>query len=315
MNIPDYQTIMLPLLTYASDGNEHASREPVDALAKHFNLSELELNELLSNGKPVFVDRVSWALTYLRQARLVESTRRGFFRITQRGITVCEQQPPRIDNHFLAQYAEFRDFLQRKGKSARDIHEQAERNGSLARPAVDLALEQHETPNELLDGAFQAIRQNLAAELLERVKECSPTFFEQLVVELLVKMGYGGSRKDAGEAVGRSGDEGIDGIIKEDRLGLDIIYIQAKRWGNTVGRPDIHQFAGALAGKRARKGIFITTSTFSREAREYVAGVDTKIALIDGKELAELMLDHDIGVTPVTTYLVKRVDSDYFSEE
>jgi restriction system protein len=178
-----------------------------------------------------------------------------------------------------------------------------EQNGSIDVPGVvEDAVQQRRTPSELLEDAFQSIRQDLAEELLARLKVCSPGFFERLVVELLVKMGYGGSRKDAGEAVGHTGDEGIDGIIKEDRLGLDTIYIQAKRWERTVGRPDIHQFAGALTGQHARKGIFITTSSFSREARDFVTGVDTKIVLIDGKQLANLMIDHDVGVATTTTY-------------
>ncbi|MGO8950098.1 MAG: restriction endonuclease [Ktedonobacterales bacterium] len=313
MAIPDYQTIMLPLLEYASDGQEHASRDPVGPIAAHFNLSEADQQELVPSGKPMFADRVGWALSYLRLSGVLQSTRRGYFRITDRGISILAAHPARLDNRLLAQYPEFREFLARNRKPSLGSPTDTERNG-VSTELVEEAVQQRQTPSELLDDAFQTIQRDLAQELLERIKACTPSFFERLVVELLVKMGYGGSLKDAGEAVGRSGDGGIDGIIKEDRLGLDIIYIQAKRWECTVGRPDIHQFAGALSGHHARKGIFITTSSFSREAQDFVTGVDTKIVLMDGKQLAEHMIDHGVGVTTTTTYQVKRVDSDYFAE-
>lgn len=317
MAIPDYQTIMLPLLQFAADGKEHASRDPVEPLMAHFGLSAAEQRELLpSGGKPVFADRVGWALSYLRLAGLLQSTRRGFFRISERGMSILAEHPTRVDNRLLARYDEFREFLARNKRTIPGTPQELERNAStVATALVEEAAQQRQTPSELLEETFQAIRQDLAQDLLERITACSPAFFERLVVELLVKMGYGGSRKDAGEAVGRSGDEGIDGIIKEDRLGLDIIYIQAKRWERTVGRPDVHQFAGALTGQHARKGIFITTSSFSKDAQQFVAGVDTKIVLIDGKQLAELMIDHDVGVATSTTYRVKHVDSDYFTDE
>lgn len=315
MTIPDYQTIMLPLLRYASDGDEHASRDPIAPLAVHFGLSEAELLELLPSGNPVFMNRVGWALSYMRIGGLVQNTRRGIFRITERGMSVLSTNPARVDNRLLAQFPEFQDFLARHRRSAPRAPVETGLNGSGgSNVLVEEAIQQRQTPNELLEDAFQTIRQDLARELLERIKACSPTFFERLVVELLVEMGYGGSRKDAGDAVGRSGDEGIDGIIKEDRLGLDIIYIQAKRWDHTVGRPDVHQFAGALTGQHARKGIFITTSSFSKDAQQFVAGVDTKIVLIDGKQLAELMIDHSVGVATTTTYEVKHLDSDYFAD-
>ena len=162
---------------------------------------------------------------------------------------------------------------------------------------------------------YEQLEKALSSDLLDQVRAASPAFFERLVIEVLVKMGYGGSLADAGKAVGKSGDEGIDGIIKEDRLGLDVIYLQAKRWQNTVGRPDIQQFAGALQGQRARKGVFITTSSFSAEARQYAANIETRIVLVDGSELARLMIAHGVGVTPVAVYELKRVDSDYFTEE
>lgn len=322
MAVPDYQTIMLPLLQYASDGEEHTSRDPVDSLMVYFNLTEAEQQEILPSGRTVFADRTGWALTYLRQAGLLQRTRRGYFRITERGTSLLATYPNRIDNRLLAQYAEFRAFLARNRKATPQAPAEAASNGNSGATAngvsialVEDAVQQRQTPSELLEDAYQTIRQDLAQELLERIKACSPSFFERLVVELLVKMGYGGSRKDAGEAVGHSGDEGIDGIIKEDRLGLDVIYIQAKRWERTIGRPEVHQFAGALTGQHARKGIFITTSSFSKDAQQFVMGVDTKIVLIDGKHLAEMMIDHDVGVATTITYQVKRVDSDYFTEE
>lgn len=171
------------------------------------------------------------------------------------------------------------------------------------------------TPAEEIETAYQRVRESLATELLQTVKGCSPTFFERLVVDLLTRMGYGGSRKDAAERIGQTGDGGIDGVIKEDRLGLDIVYIQAKRWNSPVSRPEIQKFAGALAAEHARKGVFITTSDFTRDALEYVKRIDSKIVLIDGNQLAQLMIDHGVGVATVTTYELKRVDSDYFTEE
>lgn len=315
MSIPDYQTIMLPLLKYAEDGKEHTSRDPVASLTTHFGLSDAEQQDLLPSGGTVFADRVSWALSYLCMAGLLQRTRRGYFSITPRGMDVLASHPTRVDNRFLAQYPEFREALARIRRSTSPRPARSGPNGNAtAAEAVEEAMQQRQTPSEQLEDAYETIRQNLAEELLQRIKACSSGFFERLVVDLLVKMGYGGSRKDAGEAVGRSGDEGIDGIIREDRLGLDVIYIQAKRWERTVGRPEVHQFVGALSGQHARKGIFITTSSFSREARDFVAGVETKIVLIDGRQLAELMIDYDVGITTTTTYQVKHIDSDYFAD-
>jgi restriction system protein len=304
--IPDYQTVMLPLLSYTSDQQEHSTREAIDSLATQFRLSDAEREELLPSGQQsVFDNRVNWAASYLRHAGLLERTRRGCFRITDRGDQLLRQNPQRIDVKLLAQYPEFNEFKAGSRKERTNGHQPVE----IVEPTT-----QQQTPEEMLEFGYQRIRQELAQELLSRIKTCSPSFFERLVVELLVKMGYGGSRKDAGEAVGRSGDEGIDGIIKEDRLGLDTIYIQAKRWQGTVGRPEIHRFAGALLGQRARKGIFISTSEFSRDARDYAGNIDSKIVLIDGEQLAQLMIDHDVGVARASLYEIKRIDSDYFSE-
>ena len=305
MPIPDYQHCMLPLLRYASDGQEHQLKDAALKLAEEFGLSQEEVSEFLPSGQqPVFINRIGWARTYLKKAGLLLNPRRSYFQITSRGRTVLKENPPEINVKYLERFPEFQEF-----KSARKEDSSAE---SIVQPEVDAGPAQ--TPHEALETAYERLRSELAVEILQTLKSSDPAFFENIVVELLVKMGYGGSRKDAGKAIGRSGDEGIDGIIKEDHLGLDSIYIQAKRWEPTVGRPEIQKFAGALQGQRARKGIFITTSEFSKDASEYVSRIDSKIVLIDGKSLARLMIDFGVGVTTVAAYEVKKLDSDYFSE-
>lgn len=305
MAIPDFQTLMLPLLEFASDGAEHMPRDAVKSLIDKFRLTPEEQAQMLPSGRvTVMQNRVAWANTHLKKAGLLEAVKRGVFRITARGNQVLAQQPARIDMKFLEQFPEFIAFRDASASSSAD--EEQERNNR-----VD-AIEQ--TPEETLELAHQALRQSLSQDLLKNVLDCSPEFFEHLVVELLVKMGYGGSRRDAGERIGRSGDGGIDGIIKEDRLGLDVIYLQAKRWQGSVGRPEIQKFVGALQGQRARKGVFITTSTFTADALDYASRIDTKVVLIDGNQLANLMMDFDVGVAAVATYTVKRIDSDYFEE-
>jgi restriction system protein len=299
MTIPDYQSIMLPLLKLAGDRQEHSLREVIEALADEFYLTDEERKELLPSGRQAtFDNRVGWARTYLKKAGLLESIKRGYFQITERGLDVLKQNPPEIDNAFLRQFPEFIEFQTPRDKKR-----------------IEQDVSDTQTPEEEIEAAYQGVRQELVTELLQTIGSCSPAFFERLVIDLLVKMGYGGTRKDAGQAVGRSGDGGIDGIIKEDRLGLDIVYIQAKRWDNPVGRPEIQKFAGALQGQRARKGIFITTSAFTQSAQDYVSRIDSKIVLIDGNTLAQLMIDYNIGVAPVTSYELKRVDTDYFAEE
>jgi restriction system protein len=302
MIIPDYQTIMLPLLNYAKDGKPHSLHNAVDDLATIFKLSESEKRELLPSGKqPIFENRVGWARTYLKKARLLDSTQRGYFCITERGKIALNQNLSKIDGHFLDQFEEFREFKQMK----REKPSQATLNQTPA----------EQTPLELLDNAYQKISDSISYDLLQTVKSCSPSFFEKLVIDLLLNMGYGGSRAEAGQTIGSTGDEGIDGIIKEDRLGLDIIYIQAKRWEGVVGRPEIQKFAGALQGQRAHKGIFITTSYFSKEANEFAEDIDRKIILIDGRRLTELMIEYNVGVSPMDIYELKRIDNDCFSEE
>lgn len=304
MAIPDYQSIMLPLLTLARDGREYSLRQAVDSLVEEFRLTDDERKILLPSGRQaVFHNRVSWARTYLTKAGLLQATRRGHFEIAQRGLDVLDDGPSSIDLKFLLQFDAFRQF-----RALRHTRSDDGKTGSIAVPDV------WTTPEEALESAYVRLRESLAADLLQQMKTASPNLFEKLVVELLVKMGYGGSRQDAGHAIGKSGDEGIDGIINEDRLGLDTIYVQAKRWDATVGRPEVQKFAGALQGQRAKKGVMLTTSSFSSEAREYVSRIDNKIVLIDGNRLAELMIDNDLGVSPVATYQMKRIDTDYFTE-
>ncbi len=302
--IPDYQSIMLPLLEFISDGKEYKMRNVTDELALKFAVSEDEQKELLPSGvAPVFYNRTAWAKTYLKKAGLIESPKQGIVIISKRGLDVLKQKPNLINVKFLKQFSEFVDFQTSKREDSIENETSEEQS--------------KQTPEELLEIAYQKIRKSLASELLNNVVDLSPSFFEKLVVELLVKMGYGGSIKDAGKAMGKSGDEGIDGTIKEDKLGLDIIYIQAKRWkpGNVVGRPELQKFVGALAGQGAKKGIFITTSNFTKEAIEYTPRNETKIVLIDGHQLAQLMIDYNLGCTPHQTYEVKKIDSDYFWEE
>jgi restriction system protein len=311
MAIPDYETLMLPVLKFAGDGEEHAAKELVASVSTQFHLSpEDQAVRLPSGQQTIIANRCGWATTYLKKAGLLVATRRGFFKITPDGQSVLKENPKAIDNAFLRKRSkQFVEFYETRYLKAGDEPKEA----TLAEQGF---MDLKQTPEELLDRSYQALRNELASQILQRVQAGSAERFESVVVELLVKMGYGGSRSDAGEAVGRSGDGGIDGIIKEDRLGLDAIYIQAKRWDSqSVSRPEIQKFVGALQGVRAKKGVFITTSRFTEEAKKYAANVDTKIVLIDGPTLARYMIDFDLGVSPVTNYPIKRLDSDYFEEE
>jgi len=303
MTIPDYEAIMLPLLQLLGDQQERSKPEAVKRLSETFSLTEAEREQLLPSGRQrLFDNRVGWARTYLAKAGLVESARRGHWRITQRGKDVLGENPPKLDAKYLERFPEFVAF-KTVGRERPEV------------PAEEDLFSSKRTPRELIEDGHDRLRNELVEELLSRIMKCSPEFFETMVVELLVKMGYGGSQADAGRAIGRSGDEGIDGIIKEDRLGLDAIYIQAKRWENPVGRPEIHRFVGALQGQRATKGIFITTSRFSDDAKQYASSIATKVVLVDGEELARLMIDNDVGVSIEATYEIKRIDNDYFAEE
>lgn len=303
MAVPDYQSLMLPLLKITSDGKEHSFGEVVDALALQFRLTDDDRKEMLPSGtQSRFENRVRWAQTYMKKAGLLENPRRGKFLITDRGMKVIKDNHAGINAKFLRQFPEFLEFQKVSRQDAGQ--EQEEKDEAVV-----------QTPEELLESSYQSLRRDLGQELLSRVKGCSPRFFEKLVVDLLVAMGYGGSRIDAGQAVGRSGDGGVDGIIKEDKLGLDAVYLQAKRWEGTVGRPTVQEFAGSLDGYRARKGVLITTSGFSKEAKDYVDKIEKKIVLIDGEQLVQLMIDHGVGVGEAATYTVKKVDLDYFGDE
>jgi len=302
MAVPDFQSFFKPLLEIAADVKEHSMKEARELIAKNMNLSEADLKELLPSGTQTKYDnRIAWAKSYFVQAKVLEAPRRAYFRITDRGLELLKKGYNRIDIKILNQYPEFVEFHTMKAASSTDNGQQ---------DTLHL-----ETPEETLQKAYQNIRSDLAAEILEKIKSNSPLFFERLVVDIMISLGYGGSRADAGKSIGQSGDEGIDGIIKEDRLGLDVIYLQAKRWDGTVGRPEVQKFVGALHGKRAKKGVFITTGRFSDEALRYVESIDPKVILIDGRTLTELIIDHGLGTSTTAKYEIKRIDTDYFTEE
>jgi restriction system protein len=302
MAIPSYQTLMLPLLKLANSKTDLSRTETIEALAPEFGLSDQDRKELLPSGlEPRFDNRVGWATTYLKKAGLLEGAGRARSRITKRGVELLKEGPPQITAKFLERYPEYLAF-----KGITHPPEGGDEGSGEAKST--------QTPEEALETSYQTLRLQLAQEILQAVSKCPPKFFETLVVDLLLAMGYGGTRKDAGQAVGQSGDDGVDGIINEDKLGLDIVYIQAKRWTGNVGRPHVQTFVGSLEGQKARKGVFITTSKFSSEAREYVKRTEKRIVLIDGEQLAQLMIEHGVGVTDVASYVVKKIDSDYFNE-
>ena len=304
MAIPTYEECMLPLMKIAEDGKEHLFREATDALINQFNLTEKEKQELLPSGSAFVINnRIGWARTYLTKAGLLLTTKRGYFRISEEGKKLLQKEPAFINTKMLKEYDAFNEFQTTK-ETDNSENNKTEHN-----------IQQSITPHELLESGYLSIKNELADEFLSTIKNISPSKFEKLVIDLLVKMGYGGSIKEAATVVGKSGDEGIDGIIKEDKLGLDVIYIQAKKWDSgTIGRPEIQKFAGALLGKKAKKGIFITTSTFTNEAKKYVTDIDAKIILLDGKQLTELMIENNLGVSTQDVYTIKRIDSDYFEE-
>lgn len=305
MAVPDFQSLMLPMLELAADGKEHSMQVIRDALSNKLNLSPEDLEERLPSGRQTtFANRLAWAKVYLTQAGLLESPKRGHFFISERGKEVLAQTPSRIDIKYLERFPEFQEFRKvgNKGQKEKQAHPSSSESEST-------------TPEETLELAYQQLRDEVANELLQMIKSNSPVFFEKLVINLLVRMGYGGSVKEAGSATSKTGDEGIDGMIKQDRLGLDAIYLQAKRWEAPVGRPEIQKFVGALHGQRAKKGVFITTSRFSNEALEYAQQIDPKVVLIDGLDLVQLMIDYGVGVSTAVVYEVKRVDTDFFIEE
>lgn len=298
MTIPSYEEMMLPLLTFAGDKKEHSIEDSLEYIKRKFHISIEDSDILLRSGKQSIIsNRVGWARTYLKKAGLLDSQQRARFNITELGLNVLRDNPPEITDKFLMQFPDFQEFQKRHKAEKPTPHGTGPIN---------------KTPLEILEDSYSTLRSNLADDLLSSIAKCSPPFFENLVVELLVGMGYGGSIIDAGKTVGRSGDGGIDGIIKEDKLGLDVIYIQAKRWENPVGSKEIRNFVGALAGQKANKGVFITTSSFTKDANSFVQAIQHKVILIDGQRLAQLMIDYDIGVSLEKNYQVKRVDHDFF---
>ncbi len=303
MAIPDFQSMMLPLLRISADGIVRSNREIYDMLAETMNVTEEQKAETLPSGlASAFENRAGWSLVYLTKAGLLERRGRGQYSITQIGLDTLKKSPDRIDMRYLKQYEGYQKW---RSEFASD-------DASTADEAIEIV--STGTPQERIDHGYTQFRAALADEVLSKVKSCSPRFFERLVVELLVKMGYGGSVEEAARIVGKSGDGGIDGIINEDKLGLDVVYVQAKRWEANVGRPVVQAFAGSLEGVRARKGVLITTSAFTQDAEDYIQRIEKRIILINGSRLAQLMIDHDIGVSTVTTYSIKRIDSDYFEE-
>ncbi len=302
--IPDFQSLMLPLLKLISDGKEYKMRSLEEILADQFSLTKEELVELLPSGTDyIFKNRIGWAKTYMKKAGLIDSYKRGCITISKKGKEIIDSNPTIINVKFLKQFPEFLAFQIPQKKEAVEIEQEIGEETK------------QQNPEELIELGYIKIRQSLEQDLLSKLKTVDPYFFERIVVELLVKMGYGGSIQDAGRAIGKSGDEGIDGIIKEDKLGLDVIYIQAKRWEGIVGRPEVQKFVGALAGQRAKKGVFITTSNFTKEAIQYALQMDTKIVLIDGEKLSQYMIDYNLGVSVQNIYEIKKIDSDYFEEE
>jgi len=304
--IPTYEEIMLPLLTLLADKKEHSLQEADDKLSEHFKLTESERSELLPSGQqPIFRNRLGWARTYMKKAGLLITPSRARFVITERGLSLIKENPKEITAQLLTRYQEFVDF-----KSIKKTKENGEDLGETRTTEIST----DKTPEEALEYAYQKLRSELAKEVLDVVKNCSPGFFEKLVIDLVVRMGYGGSRKDAGEALGKSGDGGIDGIVKEDKLGLDTIYLQAKKWENSVPVKEIRDFTGALASKKAKKGIFITTSSFPQSVYDFVTQVEYKIVLINGEQLANLMIEYNVGLSSINEYQVKKIDYDYFEE-
>ena len=305
MPVPDFQTLMLPVLVLAGDGADHSVREATAHLAARFELTGEERDELLPSGRQRrFSNRVAWAVGYLKQAGLLASPARGQFKVSQEGLELLKAPPDRITIRFLSdRYPSFREFRARAGKLS------SPKTGGPAEGGDD------ETPEELMESAARTLQAALERDVLERVKGASPAFFEQLVLRLLVAMGYGGGLEDRGEHLGRGGDEGVDGVINEDMLGLERIYLQAKKYTDqTVGRPGIQGFAGSLEGQRAQKGVFITTSHFTRDAEDYVGRIAKRIVLINGRDLARLMIEHGVGVTSLKTYSILGIDDSFFDE-
>ena len=303
MAIPPFHEMLLPLLRRSADGREWTVAALRGTIADDFSLTDAERQELLpSNTQSRFVNRLCWAKIYLERAGLITRVRRSVFTISDAGRAVLAENPAAITLAYLDRFESFRKF--------REAQTNADGTADAAEPQPAV-----ETPDAVLEKAHEALNDELAAQLLDEIADRSPLFFEKVVLDLMRAMGYGGWGDAAGRLTGKGADAGIDGIIHEDRLGLDTIYLQAKRWEHPVGRPEIHKFVGALHGRRARKGVFVTTSTFTSDAIEYAAQIDTKVVLVDGRTLARLMILHDVGCSPAQTFVVKKLDSDYFVEE
>jgi restriction system protein len=303
MSIPDFQTLMKPVLEIFKDQKEHHVSEVREKISKDFDLTEEDMNQLLPSGaSKVFNNRVAWSIAHLKMSELLESNKRSYYQITQSGLDLLKKGLARIDLGVLRTIPAYIEKKENWGKNdtieQNDTHDQSEK-----------------TPDELIEEGYERIKFEISNEILSIVKSCSPQFFERLVLDVLIKLGYGGSNSNQAQLLGKSGDDGVDGVINEDKLGLDVIYIQAKRWEGQVGQPEIQKFAGALQGQRAKKGIFITTSNFSKPALEYVEKIDNRIILIDGKRLSELMIENNVGVSVKKVYSLKRIDTDYFVEE
>lgn len=303
MSVPDFQSWFMPLLQAVSNGATHNIADLYELLADQKKLTVEDRAELLPSGRQfTYRNRIAWARTYLRKSGLLEAPGKGKVRITPAGLELLGNPPAKLNVAFLKKYPGFLEF--HSGNSSASAGQLIESAGA----------NNDETPQETFERLHKSLSTQLEIELLDQIKAAPPQFFEKLVVDLLLLMGYGGSREDAGKTVGKSGDGGIDGIINEDPLGLDTVCIQAKRWEGTVGRPVVQAFAGSLEGFRARKGVLITTSSFSADAIEYVRKIEKRIVLIDGPRLAKLMVQHNLGVSAVAVYELKRIDSDYFEE-
>ena len=306
MPVPDFQSIMLPFLQMIEDGGERSMREIVDLLAARFSLTEEDLQQLLPSGQSkVFSNRVAWAKTHLKNAGLVDNPSRGRVRISELGRSVLSEHPAKIDIRFLRQYESYQRFT---GQIANSTSEATDPNGNLT-------VADDETPLELFESSYAKLKAALSEELLGKLIESSPQFFEHIVVKLLHAMGYGGQFGE-GRVTNYSHDGGIDGVISEDKLGLDVVCIQAKRWQGTVSRPTVQSFVGSMDLIRAKKGVVITTSDFSRDAYEFVDRIEGKrVVLMNGKQLAQFMIDHDVGVSVTGTYKIKEVSNDFFEED
>lgn len=303
MAVPDFQTLMLPILKIFNDSKEHHVEEVRRIIAKNFDLNDEDLNSLLPSGtSKLYNNRVAWSITHLKMADLIESTKRSIYLITKDGLELIAKNPSRIDLNLLKTISAYAEKKKSWGKT-----EEFEPTDSIEKS--------EKTPDELIEEGYEKIKFEISNEIIRTIKSCSPHFFEKLVLDVLINLGYGGSNLDQAKVLGKTGDDGVDGLINEDKLGLDVIYVQAKRWENQVGQPEIQKFAGALQGQRAKKGIFITTSNFSKPALEYVEKIENRIILIDGKKLAELMIDNNVGVSTKKVFSIKRIDTDYFIEE